>query len=457
MKKPTNVAETTSPRKRRRKSVGQKSPYFPIKSSAPVTLPVESSFHFQNQPAAEIRTQPENAESKSMSVDASKPILNLDDLFSQYAYKGGALTYKHGNMSRKLSQCRDTTMPSTNLKQEKVDETQPSSVETRSSTTIYPCSQAGQTGRNSTEDNANVPATVKQENVPPQKEEERKNETQPSAEIRRVSHYLPTSAEDNATVPAATLKQEKLLPQKEGMMNNEAQPSVKIRKVSRFFPIPTDEPVLVDECKKTKAKPPQRRSGKNRKRDAGKESNADGNLLQSKKRRQKNSSKIKPATLTASQKKDEAYRRRTPDDTWIPPRSHHHLLQEDHYYDPWRVLIICMLLNRTTGKQVKKGVISDFFNLCPNAKAATEVTSQAIENVIRSLGLHKRAEMIQRMSQEYLGESWTHVTQLYGVGKYAADAYAIFCTGMWERVKPADHKLNDYWEFLHYLKAPPAT
>lgn len=63
-------------------------------------------------------------------------------------------------------------------------------------------------------------------------------------------------------------------------------------------------------------------------------------------------------------------------------------------------------------------VLSDLFILCPNAKAATEVSNEQIASVIKSLGLHnKRSLMIQRLSREYLGESWTHVTQLHGVGK----------------------------------------
>ncbi|XP_052196779.1 methyl-CpG-binding domain protein 4-like protein isoform X2 [Diospyros lotus] len=152
--------------------------------------------------------------------------------------------------------------------------------------------------------------------------------------------------------------------------------------------------------------------------------------------------------LSAHQRLDEAYKRRTPDNTWKPPRSDFNLLQEDHAYDPWRVLVICMLLNRTTGLQARK-VISELFSLCPNAKAATEVAPEEIEKVIKTLGLQKkRSVMIQQFSQEYLGQSWTHVTQLHGVGKYAADGYAIFCTGKWERVRPTDHMLNKYWEFL---------
>ncbi|KAK9997834.1 hypothetical protein SO802_017437 [Lithocarpus litseifolius] len=152
--------------------------------------------------------------------------------------------------------------------------------------------------------------------------------------------------------------------------------------------------------------------------------------------------------LSSSKKLDDAYRRKSPDNMWKPPRTTPGLLQERHAHDPWRVLVICMLLNRTTGFQARR-VISNLFTLCPDAKTATEVAKEEIEKIIKTLGLQKkRASMIQRLSREYIGESWTHVTQLHGVGKYAADAYAIFCTGKWDQVRPNDHMLNHYWKFL---------
>ncbi|XP_061357204.1 methyl-CpG-binding domain protein 4-like protein [Gastrolobium bilobum] len=158
-------------------------------------------------------------------------------------------------------------------------------------------------------------------------------------------------------------------------------------------------------------------------------------------------------TLSASEKRDEAYERRTPDNTWKPPRSEIVLLQEDHVHDPWRVLVICMLLNRTTGRKVKE-VLLELFELCPDAKSCTRVSNDEISKIIQPLGFqNKRALMLRRFSEEYLEERWTHVTQLHGVGKYAADAYAIFCTGKWDRVRPADHKLNEYWEWLHETQA----
>ncbi|PHU25267.1 hypothetical protein BC332_03599 [Capsicum chinense] len=174
---------------------------------------------------------------------------------------------------------------------------------------------------------------------------------------------------------------------------------------------------------------------------------------QREKKKSEKGSKVRKPCLTASQKRAEAYLRRTEDNTWVPPRSPFNLLQEKHAHDPWRVLVICILLNCTTGLQVRR-VVEDFFTMCPNAVAATEVAPEDIEKLIRPLGLYtKRSLSIPQLSQEYLGKSWTHVTQLHGIGKYAADAYAIFCTGKWDQVEPSDHMLNKYWDFLHELRA----
>ncbi|MCO5550044.1 hypothetical protein L7F22_003521 [Adiantum nelumboides] len=133
---------------------------------------------------------------------------------------------------------------------------------------------------------------------------------------------------------------------------------------------------------------------------------------------------------------------------WVPPVSVHALIQEELYKDPWKVLVACMLLNKTSGKQMRQ-IIWDLFDLCPTPEAAVMVETSKIENVIWRLGLQKkRARMIQKFSNDYLGKDWTNVGQLHGIGKYATDAYAIFCEGRWQEVKPEDHKLVDYWKFL---------
>ncbi|KAG6472978.1 methyl-CpG-binding domain protein 4-like protein isoform X2 [Zingiber officinale] len=152
--------------------------------------------------------------------------------------------------------------------------------------------------------------------------------------------------------------------------------------------------------------------------------------------------------FSAAQKKSEAYRRVADNNTWDPPASCYHLLQERHSFDPWRVLLICMLLNVTTGRQVAR-VLPGLFLMCPNAEAMSKVDEEEMEKVIHSLGLQKkRSNMLKRFSCEYLRDDWIYVTQLHGIGKYAADAYAIFCTGKMEQITPRDHKLVAYWKFV---------
>ncbi|CAL0302134.1 unnamed protein product [Lupinus luteus] len=160
---------------------------------------------------------------------------------------------------------------------------------------------------------------------------------------------------------------------------------------------------------------------------------------------------IKPLKSLPSELCSDAYRRKTDTNTWKPPESlfrFEPLLQEYYTYDPWRILVTSVLLNLTTGVQVRR-VLSNLFSLCPNAKSCIEVEVEEIEQVIRTLGLqNKRAKALQRLSHEYLYGTWTHVTQLHGVGKYVGDAYAIFCTGEWRNVTPTDKELLPYWNFL---------
>ncbi len=44
---------------------------------------------------------------------------------------------------------------------------------------------------------------------------------------------------------------------------------------------------------------------------------------------------------------------------------------------------------------------------------------------------------------------WTDPQQLHGIGRYAADAYYIFCRNQWrEREPPQDKDLLKYYEWL---------
>ncbi|GBG63263.1 hypothetical protein CBR_g37349 [Chara braunii] len=105
------------------------------------------------------------------------------------------------------------------------------------------------------------------------------------------------------------------------------------------------------------------------------------------------------------------------DPCWSPPTSPFGLIQEKLHKDPWKLLVACMLLNKTAGHQMQR-VIWELFELIPNPAEAVSASTEAIAEVIHSLGLqNKRAKMIQRFSKEYLRDDWTEVTQLHGIGK----------------------------------------
>ncbi|XBH66600.1 hypothetical protein VPH35_095067 [Triticum aestivum] len=152
--------------------------------------------------------------------------------------------------------------------------------------------------------------------------------------------------------------------------------------------------------------------------------------------------------FTAAEKRSDKYRRVPLDQLVSPPRSPHNLLQEKYASDPWKVMLICMFLNLTQGIQVKR-ILDGFFERYPDPWSAINADPDKMAEYLAPLGLqHIRTRNIKKLSKQYVGNEWTHITQLCGVGKYAADAYAIFCAGRAREVVPDDHKLVDYWNYV---------
>ncbi|KAL6598072.1 hypothetical protein ACP70R_046493 [Stipagrostis hirtigluma subsp. patula] len=161
------------------------------------------------------------------------------------------------------------------------------------------------------------------------------------------------------------------------------------------------------------------------------------------------------AVLTAAEKRLDMYRRLPPDQL-VAPRRHtpYNLLQERYAPDPWKVTVICMLLNRTRGKPIKE-LVEGFFARYPDAQTACDADLEGMVEYLRPTGLQlEKAVRIRKFSSSYLSSDWTYVTELHGVGKYAADAYAIFCAGRVMEVQPEDHKLVDYWKYVCNIGEP---
>jgi len=165
----------------------------------------------------------------------------------------------------------------------------------------------------------------------------------------------------------------------------------------------------------------------------------------------------KSPSLSAAEKRSDKYRRLPLNQLVPPPRSKHNLLQEKYAPDPWKVMVICMLLNVTTGAQVKKKV-KGFFKRYPDAQTAYTADPEKMAKYLAPLGCQRvKAKRIQRFSRAYVEEEWTYITELCGIGKYAADAYAIFCAGRATEVVPEDHKLVLYWKFACKLSLTQAS
>lgn len=63
------------------------------------------------------------------------------------------------------------------------------------------------------------------------------------------------------------------------------------------------------------------------------------------------------------------------------------LLQERYAFDPWCLLVACVLMSRVSSAEVKERCISGFFELCPTPSAFLDTDPELLLPVLRSLGL----------------------------------------------------------------------
>jgi len=120
---------------------------------------------------------------------------------------------------------------------------------------------------------------------------------------------------------------------------------------------------------------------------------------------------------------------------------------------PWRVLVICMLLNRTRGKQMEE-IAEELFKRWPTADLMYEANQRELEEIVRPLGMWKaRARHLKLMSARYSTappRTRADVELLPGIGKYGADAWEIVCCGNLA-VEPTDRELLRYVQFARAL------
>jgi methyl-CpG-binding domain protein 4 len=132
---------------------------------------------------------------------------------------------------------------------------------------------------------------------------------------------------------------------------------------------------------------------------------------------------------------------------WILPCSPHGLIQESLWPNEWRCLVVCILLNCTTRKQVEK-ILPKFFNKWPDAESLSLAKQTDVENVIACLGFGKRrSSRLLDLANTYIKKDWTHVNQLPGIGEYASRMWEIFFQNNLGDCVPNDGALALYWNW----------
>ena len=137
------------------------------------------------------------------------------------------------------------------------------------------------------------------------------------------------------------------------------------------------------------------------------------------------------------------------------------LIEELFSYDPWRLLLSTIFLNRTTRVQVDH-ILFAFLNRWDSPQKVLKATTDEIVEVIRPLGIcYRRADGIKRFSRDYVAlvsssREMTSLTKadvmgLYHCGTYAYDAYRIFVQRDLS-IDPDDIALKTYVEYKLALR-----
>ena len=122
-------------------------------------------------------------------------------------------------------------------------------------------------------------------------------------------------------------------------------------------------------------------------------------------------------------------------------------LLETHFMpDKYKVLISCILLNRTTRKQVDK-VIYRLFDIYPTADDLSRADQTYLKEMIRPLGFYNRRSKTLIEFSKSFANGFNDVKILPGVGEYAYDAYRIlFLNDM--SFEPKDKALKNFIKFI---------
>tara|TARA_B100000287_G_C20397041_1_gene688071 strand:+ start:45 stop:455 length:411 start_codon:yes stop_codon:yes gene_type:complete len=124
------------------------------------------------------------------------------------------------------------------------------------------------------------------------------------------------------------------------------------------------------------------------------------------------------------------------------------LLQEQLNKDPWKIFVCCIFCNLTKRFSAEP-IFWEVLKRWPTPLKLSDADINELIELIKPLGLSKRrANALKRMSYEYTHKDWrSSPRSLYGIGKYAEDAYYLFCTDNWHKLEPKDGALVNYYNW----------
>lgn len=133
------------------------------------------------------------------------------------------------------------------------------------------------------------------------------------------------------------------------------------------------------------------------------------------------------------------------------PTSPYNTRQEQYRDDPWKMLMVCFMLNQTSHKRVDQ-VRDEFFSRYPNAQALLDAQDSDIVELIKPLGFYnRRVKAWKQFCQQWVAlstdaPSLSQLIELRGVGKYALDSWKVFQLHQYD-TEVDDHVLNWYVEW----------
>jgi len=131
----------------------------------------------------------------------------------------------------------------------------------------------------------------------------------------------------------------------------------------------------------------------------------------------------------------------------IPYRSPYGLIQEDLFPDEWKCLVACLMLNCTSRRQIEK-VIPEFFQRWTCPESFLRADREDVRLLISRLGFqNRRTTRLFEMTEAYLTNDWSHVSELPGIGEYASRAWEIFFQNKLGDKPPNDGALVLYWKW----------